>query len=265
MLSVVETLITACLVILITQKCFVMSDSGQEQYFAMLDSFIGGDRVGRSGRLVVAILARDVIPADYDNDDAWQPVFFLCEAMKGLRNNLSPKTPSDILLFVPEPQHREENDFQVQPLSEHQLSQLKKMFCIGEADTNVYFLPIAHEHWRIRFWESPEHHLHEGRHAPGDYLMMGQWRLRHQFTILERLGYMYALQLDTDSLITSPIKQNLVQTLKEKNITMAARTILQEFSVVSERVVGCCLSCLGYQCSSVSGMSEMLQSNCQIY
>lgn len=195
------------------------------EYVAFLSRLVGGDVRARGGRLAVALLSAE--PSTQRDAEA-------CCAIKQLRAHLLPSTPSDILLFyLPASAANAHggtgngsssaSTTSKPPAAESEATLLASRFCAATGADHLHFLPIHPTHWQAGAWAQKGHPHYGGSLGSSGYMLMGQWRLLHQFSLLSSLGYEYALQYDTDSHLLAPVEFDLVQHLSFRGIYMAGR------------------------------------------
>jgi len=164
-------------------------DTGiSKSYLRDLRLILSGSDSKREQTLAVVILASHYRPC-------------LCCSLKNSDRYLRPDTPADFLVFYLQDQAHQFEGFQKNCTVLH------------------HFLPIFPEHWRKLSWLNiTSDNSWSWQMWDLNYRMMGQWRLKYCFQILRNLGYKYALQLDDDSHILSPISMNILELAVQKQI-----------------------------------------------
>ena len=153
----------------------------------------------RSGRLAVSLLWTTPPEPSAKGGRAAEA----CCAIKQLRAHLLPSTPADILVFYlpavalaaaaagsagknTAPKRgggsNNSNSNHMPPSKSESGAELASRFCTSGAE-KVHFLPIHPSHWQPGAW-AQEGHIQYGSMGNTGYLLMGHWRLRHQFSVL---------------------------------------------------------------------------------
>ena len=65
-------------------------------------------------------------------------------------------------------------------------------------------------------------------------MAQGHWRLTFQMSFAQRLGYPYMLQLDDDSRFTGPLKTDLLQFVRSRDLDLAARRAVSDADFVTQ-------------------------------
>ena len=134
----------------------------------------------------------------------------LCCALKNWSAHVFVNTPADVYIFSLDSNVEE-------TLSKDCTLKRSPFFSITFMRLN--------EHWETPN-EAGDPSLWTDQAASADYRRMGHWRLTFQMEFAASLGHKYVLQLDDDSAFPHVIDFNLLHQLAERDVWMAARTIL---------------------------------------
>jgi len=167
-----------------------------KEYIEELRDILGGTDLNRKNKLAIVVLQ-----SQYRER--------VCCSLQHQEMYLKKHTPSDTLLF-----YRRIIKTEFEKFDEK---------CKG---VHVHLLPIDESQWKFFQWQPEiDESFVQKRY---DYLMMGQWRLLYCFQVLHMLGYKYALQIDDDSLLLSPIPFNLLEFAEAKRIDLGAREVRRD-------------------------------------
>lgn len=134
----------------------------------------------------------------------------ICCALKNWSTNILAYTPADVYVFS------------VDSSVEQALHETCDLTAIQSV--SIAFMRLS-EHWETPD-EAGDPSLWTAQGASENYRRMGHWRLTFQMEFAASLGYKYVLQIDDDSGFPHIVDFNLVNQLKERDVWMAARTIL---------------------------------------
>ena len=94
----------------------------------------------------------------------------------------------------------------------------------------LHLLVIHDDHWRLH-GRARNRSIWTARGFSDDYRLMGQWRLLYPFAFSRLIGHRYMLFMDVDSRVLEPIGENMVDMMKNSNLNLAYRKLVQDPSI----------------------------------